>query len=655
MRLNRKWKNTLLGFLVLLLLLLVSSMPAYGASARFKDVPKKEWYYQDVEAMAQLGYLQGKGNGLFDPEGNLTFMESMASFTRLTEPTSEERKNSKAQYSGLMKELNVKQEWEIEALSMALYKGIVSVNEVRNASKENQFHKPIQKVTAAAFLAKAVGLEDEANSLSVVFLEYKDVLKIKPLYRKYLKVLQDADILSVEGDGGNFNPTEALRRKIMATMLSKAHKYLEKNPLNNNTDNNSNNNNNDIEVPNTDQDRTVRVKGTVNRITNEIGRQFLVIDNIYGDEESYVLDKSTSIKVDGKTSSVASLKRGQEVTLEVNDRTRAVISLSSVSVEEDVDGVITYVSLLNNEIKLDQNIGGKVKSNSFDLDKNVKVKMDGRNSNLANLRNGDFVKLRLSNNKVYDIDGSSEEIKIRGHITEIKKVKDTRDNEYELVVKDKDREYKIMVDYKTYIDRDRKSSRPEDLRKGDDVYVIARYDVKKGMYLADDVDAKVVTEKVIGYVLEISTRLNKNPLVKIKNKDTNKEESYELVSGAYIRVDGKTVSTLPYNPGYEVELYVEGGRDIVEAYADSTGMESSIVGRIDYINTKDDYIEIEVHNMTTNVSENRYIRVYIESDTVISNRKLEKLDIKDLYRNDSVNVVGIYKGANFVADTIQIR
>ena len=359
--------------------------------------------------------------------------------------------------------------------------------------------------------------------------------------------------------------------------------------------------------------------------------------------------------MDGSRAKVDDLKRGQEITIEIKLKTREVISIKSENVEEDVEGVITYLSTTNKEIRIERNINGKVKAETYDLEDNVKVKIDGRSSTLLNLRNGDFGKLNLRSNKVYNIDANSEDLKIRGDITEIKKVKDTRNNEYEIKVKNKDEEYKVLVDYKTDIDRDRKSSRPEDLRKGDDVYIIARYDIEKAMYLADEVDAKVVTEKITGYVLEISTRLNQNPLVKIKNRENNKEESYELISGAYIRVDGKTVSTLPYNPGYQVELYIEGGTDIVEAWAESAGMETSIVGKIDHINTNDDYIEVEVQNISTDLGDKKIIRVYIEDDTLISNRHLEKLNIKDLSRNDLVNVVGIYKGANFVADTIQIR
>lgn len=646
MKINMKWKNILSGFLVLIIL--VSSIPTYGASARFKDVPKSEWYYEYVDRMADLGYLEGKGNGVFDPEGNLTFMESMAVFSRLTKPTDKEKSNAKSQYEGLMKELNVKQDWEKEALSMGLYRGIVSVNEVRNASKGNLFHKPIQKVAAATFLAKAMGLEDEAKELTVIFIDYKDVLEIDTSLRKYIKVLQDADVLDKDGDGGGyFHPKEAIRRKIMSTMVSRAHDYLQDNPLNGGED---------IEKPEKPEEEIIiDVKGIVNRITDEIGRKFLVIDNNYGDEESFVLEKDTDIRVDGSRAKVDDLKRGQEITIEIKLKTREVISIKSKNVEEDVEGVITYLSTVNKEIRIERNINGKVKGETYDLDNNVKVKIDGKNSTLSNLRNGDFGKLSLVSNKVYNIDANSEDLKIRGDIIEIKKVKDTRDNEYEIKVKNKDEEYKVLVDYKTDIDRDRKSSRPEDLRKGDDVYIIARYDIEKAMYLADEVDAKVVTEKITGYVLEISTRLNQNPLVKIKNRDNNKEESYEVISGAYIRVDGKTVSTLPYNPGYQVELYIEGGTDIVEAWAESAGMETSIVGKIDHINTKDDYIEVEVQNISTDLGDKKIIRVYIEDDTLISNRNLEKLNIKDLYRNDLVNVVGIYKGANFVADTIQIR
>lgn len=643
MNFNGKLRKGLISFLVFVLLL--SSMPSWANSSSFKDVPKSRWSYGQITKMAELGYIKGRDDGNFDPTGNLTFVESMALLSRFVEPTNSEIRSAMSKHKSFL-EGKVKETWQKEALAIALERGIVSENEVNNAHKEGIFNRPLQKVAASVFLAKAMGLKDRADALSVVLLDYGDVVKIEPSLRKYIKVLGDAGV--IKGDeNGNFNPREALRREIMATMMFNGYEYLEKNP------NISKPSVPEPEKPKEEELETLN--GNIARITDEIGRKFLVLEDESGRESSYVIDSETSISVDGSRSSISDLKKGQKVRLRVEKTSRALKDIKADNVKEDIQGAIIYLSILNNELEIEYNDNGRVKTEKFDIGENIKVTLDGNKSYLSNLRNGDFVKLKFKNGEIDEVTAMSEDIKIRGDILKIERDKDYSNN-YVIEVEDDDKErHKILLDSRTKVERDRSSARAEDLREGDDVYIIARYDVKNDIYLAEDVDAKIVTKKVKGWVLEITNRLNRNPMVTIKNRDNDKEETYELTSNAYIQVDKKTVSTLPSNPGYEVELYVSSGKEIIEAYADSISMESSIIGRIEDISYREDYIDVEIQNISENIGKNKFIKIYVEKDTTIIDKNLKELELEDLYREDTIMAVGVYKGASFVADTIQLR
>lgn len=507
MSIDKKWKKGIV--MMLTLLLLMSSVPSYGAATRFKDVPKGHWTYSHVEKMAKLGYLDGYPDGTFGPSGKLTFMQSMSTLSRFTNPTAAEKINAINAYNSLLNEVNVKQTWEREGLAIALYKGIVSENEVRNANKMGLLNKPIERIAVSVFLVKAMGLEDMANSISVVYVPFKDVLKINSGQRKYLEVLLDAKVLDPNGKGeGIFDPKSVLSRGEMATLLSRSYDYLQKNPV--------------TVIPEKPKPivpekpkpvvpekpksvGTEVVKAKIKRITNEIGRKFLVIDDRFGGEVGYIVENTTSITIDGRKSNASSLSKGQEVELKVKKDTKELISVDAISVEKDVE-----------------------------------------------------------------VNGVRRDIK--------------------------------------------------------------------------------------GYVIGINNVYNKNTMVTVKNKDNDKKEIYELTRHAHIRIDNEVASSLPTNPGYYVEITLEGNK-IIDIYVDTSSMETSIIGDVSHIDWKNRILEVTIDNINFEDEDySRIINVYVGKNANITYKgSTRTYTFDDLYRGDRINIVGTYEGVNFVADTVQIR
>ena len=62
-------------------------LPA-GKSAKFTDVAEDAWYAAPVNAMADLGFLSGQGNGLFGPDDNLTYQEMVTCLSKVAAWTS---------------------------------------------------------------------------------------------------------------------------------------------------------------------------------------------------------------------------------------------------------------------------------------------------------------------------------------------------------------------------------------------------------------------------------------------------------------------------------------------------------------------------------------------------------------------------------------
>lgn len=624
---------------VLTSVMLISSVPSYGAAPKFKDVPAKHWAYSYVEDMARLGYLSGYDDGTFKPSNNLTFMESMSTLSRLTNPTTVEKNAAKVEYKDLLNQVKVKHEWARDALSVALYKGIVSKDELINAYDKGLLNKNINKITVSVFVARAMGLEEAARSKTVVFLPYKDTEAIEASQRKYVEVLLDTGVLDPNGEGdGNFKPKSVLTRQVMATMLSNSYDYMKKNPTKPTVP----------ETPNPVE--TEVVKSTIKRMTNDLGR-FLVIEDKYGNEAGYRVESSTPITIDGKTSSSSDLVAGQEVELTIKKGTPELVSIKAISVEETIDGIVKYINSSTSKMTLEYMAGNKTLNRDFTLDKNAKIYLDDKVAYISDIKTGDTAKLKAQNNIILDIDAKSKVQKVEGIIKEIVPIKDTKDLEFEIIIVDsKDVSHKFKIDSKTYIYRNNKSVKATDLKLKDNAYIVAEYGI------AYDIDAKVVKREIKGYIVGINNRFNQNTSVTVRNIETSKEESYELTSGAYIRIDEKPASALPSTPGYYVEIVLEGD-EITDIYADSSSLDASISGKIDYIDTKNGIIEVTKDNINfENEGFKREVTIYVSSTAIITIKGVpSKSGILDLRKGDKIITAGKYQGANYVADTIIVR
>ena len=62
-----------------------------NVSAVFKDVPEGAWYERYLQAAYENGIVGGKGNGIYDPQGNLKHGEIMVMVTRLHEMATGEK------------------------------------------------------------------------------------------------------------------------------------------------------------------------------------------------------------------------------------------------------------------------------------------------------------------------------------------------------------------------------------------------------------------------------------------------------------------------------------------------------------------------------------------------------------------------------------
>ena len=52
-------------------------------SNNFSDVTEQNWFYENVKTAYELGFMNGKAEGQFDPSGNVTVVEAVTMASRL--------------------------------------------------------------------------------------------------------------------------------------------------------------------------------------------------------------------------------------------------------------------------------------------------------------------------------------------------------------------------------------------------------------------------------------------------------------------------------------------------------------------------------------------------------------------------------------------
>jgi len=626
--------------LVLTVFMIMPSMPTFAAT--FKDVPDTHWAYSYIEDMSKQGVINGYPDGTFKPRETLTYLETMQLLSKLLNMSTAEVNESKTKYNKLVNDLGVPT-WAQEAVMKCLYEGVISEAELRQASSLGMItvgtKMRVRRLDVSIYMAKAMGLEKEANSKPFVVLTYKDLKDINSAYHKLIYVLIEAGVLSASGTGnGYFEPNSPLLREQMAKMMSVAYEYLNKNPQTPTTP----------ELPK--ETGTNLIVGTITKISKVGTNTFITVEAKSGSSTTYLVDTTTAIRLDGKLTTVASLFEGQTVEVTVKDGSNSAVRVDVETLESKIEGTIKSVTPITNRITIEYKEGNSNRSAELIVINNADIKLDGTNANLKDLNQGDKAILYIENNSVVEIDATKMSGKIKGIIVELDSDVKSRETIYYITVeasKGVKVEYELDEDVDIY--RNGKRAEFKDLRPGDEVVI----EMEDGLVV--DIDADVVEAEIEGYITGIATRLNSGTEITIKNIKTDKEETYALAQNAEIEVDDKDASVISLNVGYYVEAVI-GSNEIIELEADSRGAESMIRGTIKRVNSRREEVDIEI--VSSDLSQYAYgdeLTISIDEDEALIIYRGSKGDFDDLSRNQEVLVFGYYDGYKFIVTEITIR
>ena len=198
----RIWKRVCALALAALLVL-----PAAASAQAFTDLPTTHWAYGDLTLAAELGVVQGLGDGRIDPSGALSWGQFLTMLTRTFAPG----EYAAASASGLA--------WDQAGLQAALNAGLLAGDDPLPVLRGGSLSDPVSRQDAAVLLARAL---PEGVSVygwqQVEASSFTDWNQMDPFHQAAVAALADHGVVSGRTDS-SFGCADSIQRADGAVLL----------------------------------------------------------------------------------------------------------------------------------------------------------------------------------------------------------------------------------------------------------------------------------------------------------------------------------------------------------------------------------------------------------------------------------------------------
>jgi len=168
----------------------------------FKDVNEKDWYAESVAACYELGLMEGKGDGKFDPLGNISLAEAITLAARVNKI-----------YNGKGATIeNTGPNWYDGAVSYAVAQGIISGGEFE------EYARPATRAELAYIFARA--LPDSEYPAINNISELPDV-DDETKYSQEIFKLYNAGIVTGSDQHLTFKPNDNISRAEVSAIITR--------------------------------------------------------------------------------------------------------------------------------------------------------------------------------------------------------------------------------------------------------------------------------------------------------------------------------------------------------------------------------------------------------------------------------------------------
>lgn len=612
-----KPSNRALKLYAVFLLIFMTIMNLFNINRVFAAVPnfsdivqeKYEWARPYVEKMALLGVITGRSTDVFAPDDPVKRVEFIAMIIRLM--GLEDYAKNKTLPSDFPNVHSIPL-WARGYVAVALEKGIISGDDYADFRPE----EATKRFEAAVFAVRALGLENEAQSIKNINLAFKDTYEIPLGARKYVQLAVEKKILTGFEDG-SFRPKENINRAQATKVLNQIAEYI---------DISGKMATGRVENIKTDFLNYIDVK-----LADGVLRTYLVGSDckIYNKDQQGALKKTAlkDILPGTKLRIIADGNSAKYIEAFLDDVQPTTFKTVSGILKSVITG---YVVVENDETKNNE---------TYQVDVSARVVKDGKTSSISQLVPGDIVTLMLYGEKVFSIESESAQKKVRGSVKSISFL--SKSPVITLELDDgsvEDFEVKEDVEVK----RDGKSAELKNIKSQDEVILYVEY--RK----VTKIEAKSTKRSVSGVVKEISI----SDVSKITvTDDEGVDHTFTVTQDSRITKDKKTITIFEVKPGFYVEVEAEGD-EILKMEVTARQLLNVVRGTARYVHLDAKVIVVEFKNEQGKIIT---LEIHFNDDTVFlkGNKEISVKKIADyVEEGDEVIAAGRYERGIFYADVV---
>lgn len=602
-------KKRAMSILLAMVLAVSCCIPVYAAA--YTDLTN-HWAKDDMEDLVKRGFLSGYSDNTMQPNKNMTACESLAMLSRFYTLTEIQTEKIKADYNDTVEKIvPSKLSWANGNIAVCLAAGIITESELR----QMDLNADIEKQQLSVFLVRAMQLFSDAEVLQDAELPYIDANQISPDCRSSVAKLAELEI--VKGDVKNqFSPKAKVTRAVVATMLSRSIKYIEKN---------------DIDLTIKSYEGLTKEHG----ILVSISGNSIELRGLDGLIRGYSVPSAAIVSINGETKALSSTYEGCYAQLILKKGSILELKIEKDSSEEWVQGIITSVNTTNSSLYFkDANTG---KNTNYSIPSKAEITQKGKSISLSSLSQKNFVTIKSKKGTVTEVYSMPCDFELNGTISEVTygtsvllKVKDEAGAKYSFPLNISDLPTIKRGDTTISIDR---------LKVGNEVTVV----IKNG-----DTTAIVVKgsgNKLTGKVTSITTTTNGTIWSIAASDGSNK--SFMLDEGANV-YNGKTAILLSdIHVGDEVSVVIYGDM-VTEIYLQAAVSSSNKVsGRV---------LTTEKNKITILTTSEKLVYVDTSSASVVTASSGKSLSLSSIEENSVIVAYGTYKNSiDFTAKLIIVE
>jgi hypothetical protein len=605
-----KGKGLKILSVMLAVLVLAAGLPLTAAAARvFTDVGDGEWYDAYILKAYEAGLISGFDDATFKPKDSINKVHVIVCLAKLAGyaegpelDTYTQRHKARIAANGFSESAYG---WAYGYIAFALEKGIVTEEELATFIKSDGSASNAKRYEVAVYLARALGLETEAKSYINLVLGFVDNEMISQWSRGYIKVLMDRGIM--KGDPNNrFNPNNEITRAEVATMLSVS-----------------------LDYAGAAQAGATSIEGTIQEIRSGTGGTNIKINTTAGVVYIYYTAPNVTVKLNGLTSTLASVAVGQQGTFGIrNDR---IVSIDVTSKAAALEGIVrsVYDGSEYSSITIEDDDGDRT---TYRVTASTIIRLDGSAAVLSQISTGDKAAITASGDTAVSIEAETRVKTALGIFGGFK-----TETDLILILKKGTQEFEYVVDDDVEVKRDGRRKSIEDLRKGDEIEITLEYDI------VTEIEAESQDRDVEGKIF--SLLIARPHQLTIINEDGD-QETFVVPIDVEIELDGKPAGIYDLRLDYEIEAEVESD-EIVRIEAKSVAFQDDFIGRVEYVNTS-------VNVITLKVADGSIRQINVNDDTRIMNSSGTRRYLRHIEVGDRLMVTGHTELGVFIADTIVI-